>query len=522
MSTLSLNVALERPGFTLARRSARSRSPASRRCSARAARARRRCCASSRGSSRKRAARSLSTARPGRATARACRAPARHRLRVPGRPLVPASHRRAEPALRAAARSAAQPASAIDFARQSSTRSTSRRCSPRRTPSLSGGEQQRVAIARALLTSPRLHAHGRAAVVARRARARARSCRTSRSCRRPSACPCSTSPTTSTRSRASRTTSCCLPAGEIVAHGNVAAIFERIDLGAFTGGLEAGVGAARRKSRPTTTASRRCASARSSCACRWRLPRRQHAPASAFTRATWPSRRCARRSSASATCSPRASCAIEPGASLNVELLLDVDGEHLRARITRDALDELELCRRAASVRVDQERGARELARRLGLDMNVTNLDSVVFGVTDLAACRRFWTDFGLAESTAADGATVFSCQERLDGRAARRRRPDVAATDRARRHAARSDLRREVRGRSRSAIAAELERDRPVRVDADGTRARRRSARIRHRLSASHGASPSRRPSSSSTRRAGPIASTRAGSFSRRPRRSR
>ena len=43
--------------------------------------------------------------------------------------------------------------------------------------------------------------------------------------------------------------------------------------------------------------------------------------------------------------------------------------------------------------------------------MNVTNLDSVVFGVTDLAACRRFWTDFGLAESTAADGSTVFSCK---------------------------------------------------------------------------------------------------------------
>jgi molybdate transport system ATP-binding protein len=28
---------------------------------------------------------------------------------------------------------------------------------------------------------------------------------------------------------------------------------------------------------------------------------------------------------------------------MNVELLLDVDGEHLRARITRDALEELEL-----------------------------------------------------------------------------------------------------------------------------------------------------------------------------------
>ena len=35
--------------------------------------------------------------------------------------------------------------------------------------------------------------------------------------------------------------------------------------------------------------------------------------------------------------------AIETGANLNVELLLDIDGEHLRARITADALEELEL-----------------------------------------------------------------------------------------------------------------------------------------------------------------------------------
>ena len=43
--------------------------------------------------------------------------------------------------------------------------------------------------------------------------------------------------------------------------------------------------------------------------------------------------------------------------------------------------------------------------------MNVTNLDSVTFGITDLATCRRFWTDFGLVETTAADGAAVFSCK---------------------------------------------------------------------------------------------------------------
>jgi catechol 2,3-dioxygenase-like lactoylglutathione lyase family enzyme len=42
--------------------------------------------------------------------------------------------------------------------------------------------------------------------------------------------------------------------------------------------------------------------------------------------------------------------------------------------------------------------------------MNVTNLDSAVFGITDLDTCKRFWTDFGLVESQA-DGATVFSCK---------------------------------------------------------------------------------------------------------------
>ncbi len=40
--------------------------------------------------------------------------------------------------------------------------------------------------------------------------------------------------------------------------------------------------------------------------------------------------------------------------------------------------------------------------------MNVTNLDSVTFGVTDLDACKRFWTDFGLAESRDGDAIRRF------------------------------------------------------------------------------------------------------------------
>ena len=35
--------------------------------------------------------------------------------------------------------------------------------------------------------------------------------------------------------------------------------------------------------------------------------------------------------------------AVETGDTVNAELLLSVDGKHLRARITRDALDELDL-----------------------------------------------------------------------------------------------------------------------------------------------------------------------------------
>ena len=100
--------------------------------------------------------------------------------------------------------------------------------------------------------------------------------------------------------------------------------------------------------------------------------------------------------------------------------------------------------------------------------MNVTNLDSVVFGINDFAACRRFWTDFGLTESSTADGATVFSCQ---NGSTVVLRGADdpnlpqpiePGATQREAVFGVQSaaDL---------TAIANELERDRPIRVDADG-----------------------------------------------------
>ncbi len=101
--------------------------------------------------------------------------------------------------------------------------------------------------------------------------------------------------------------------------------------------------------------------------------------------------------------------------------------------------------------------------------MNVTNLDSVTFGITDFAACRRFWTDFGLVESTASDGATVFSCKNGStvvlrDASDPKLPQPiEPGATQREAVFGVRSaaDL---------TAIAAELERDRPVHVDDDGT----------------------------------------------------
>jgi catechol 2,3-dioxygenase-like lactoylglutathione lyase family enzyme len=101
--------------------------------------------------------------------------------------------------------------------------------------------------------------------------------------------------------------------------------------------------------------------------------------------------------------------------------------------------------------------------------MNVTNLDSVTFGITDLAACRRFWTDFGLEESTAADGATVFSCMNGSsvvlrdidDPKLPAPNEPGATQREAVFGVESAADL---------TAIASELERDRLVQVDSDGT----------------------------------------------------
>jgi len=100
--------------------------------------------------------------------------------------------------------------------------------------------------------------------------------------------------------------------------------------------------------------------------------------------------------------------------------------------------------------------------------MNVTNLDSATFGVTDLAACRRFWTDFGLVETTA-EGATIFSCQN--GATVVLRGAGDAALPDPMEPGATQREVTFGVKSLADlDAIANELERDRPVRVDADGT----------------------------------------------------
>jgi catechol 2,3-dioxygenase-like lactoylglutathione lyase family enzyme len=100
--------------------------------------------------------------------------------------------------------------------------------------------------------------------------------------------------------------------------------------------------------------------------------------------------------------------------------------------------------------------------------MNVTNLDSATFGVTDLAACRRFWTDFGLVEGSA-DGTTVFSAQN--GATVVLRSADDPALPEPIEPGATQREATFGVKSPADlEAIVNELERDRPVRVDADGT----------------------------------------------------
>ena len=165
MSTLSLNVALERPGFALQvshdLRAHRHHGVVR----ARAAPARRRCCASSRASSETCAARvdvrRRSLAKRWRPRADA---PTRDRLRISRRPAVPASERRAEPAIRPVAQQGAP----VDRLRRS--RGSSRSPRPPLAPhAFAVGRRATARRDRARAAAqPAPHADGRAAVLARR------------------------------------------------------------------------------------------------------------------------------------------------------------------------------------------------------------------------------------------------------------------------------------------------------------------------------------------------------------------
>jgi molybdate transport system ATP-binding protein len=211
----------------------------------------------------------------------------------------------------------------------------------RRTPSLSGGEQQRVAIARALLTNPRLmlmdeplsslDGARKAEIVPHIEKL-------------PEAFGVPVLYVTHNVDEVARLAShaVLLAAGSVVAHGNVAEVFERVDLGSFTGGLEAGV----------VLRARVLAHAAGVATLRVGAQQVRVPMTAARVGETRPIRIHA-RDVAIATARPEKLSirnvlsarivGIEPGTNMNVELTLDVDGERLRARITRDALEELEL-----------------------------------------------------------------------------------------------------------------------------------------------------------------------------------
>ena len=211
----------------------------------------------------------------------------------------------------------------------------------RRTPELSGGEQQRVAIARALLANPRLMLMDEPLSSLDVPRKREIVPHIEKL---PELFGVPVLYVTHNVDEVARLANhaVLLAGGRLVAHGKVADVFERVDLGSFTGGLEAGV----------VLRARVLAHADGVATLRIGAQQVRVPMTTARVGELRPIRIHA-RDVAIATVRPEKLSirnvlvarivTIEPGSNMNVELALDVDGERLRARITRDALEELEL-----------------------------------------------------------------------------------------------------------------------------------------------------------------------------------
>ena len=211
----------------------------------------------------------------------------------------------------------------------------------RRTPSLSGGEQQRVAIARALLRSPRLLLMDEplSSLDIKRKREILPHIEAL-----PEIFGVPVLYVTHNLDEVARLASdvVLLADGRVAAYGSVGQIFERSDLGTMMGGLEAGVVLRARVAAHDDGVATLIVGSQ-----QLRVPM-----AAAEIGATRPIRIHA-RDVAIATVRPEKLSIrnvlkgrirlIEIASNMNVEIFLEVDGEHLRARITRDALEELDL-----------------------------------------------------------------------------------------------------------------------------------------------------------------------------------
>jgi molybdate transport system ATP-binding protein len=212
---------------------------------------------------------------------------------------------------------------------------------PRRTPSLSGGEQQRVAIARALLTNPRLLLMDEPLSSLDVGRKREILPHLDKL---PGTFNVPVLYVTHNVDEVARLANdvVLLAQGRVAAHGKVTEIFERADLASFTGGIEAGA-----------VLRARVLEHRDGVATLGVGTQKLRVPMTTVEGGAVRQIRIHARDVAIATLRPLKLSIrnvlvarilhIEAGANLNVELLLDVDGEHIRSRITRDALDELGL-----------------------------------------------------------------------------------------------------------------------------------------------------------------------------------